>query len=92
MAKSVYTREYQLFLEHLRATREASGLTLREVAARLNRSHSYVAKCEHGHNRVDVAQLYEFCRVYGVKFSKFTSDLEKLVENEKTAKVKAAKP
>ena len=83
VARSVYTREYQLFLQHLRATRAASGLTLREVAQLLNRSHSYVAKCENGHNRVDVAQLYEFCRVFGVPFSKFAADLESLVEGER---------
>ncbi|MBV9468150.1 MAG: helix-turn-helix transcriptional regulator [Abitibacteriaceae bacterium] len=63
--------------------RQASGLTLREVAERLNRSHSYVAKCENGHNRVDVAQMYEFCRVFGVPFSTFATDLERRVEADK---------
>lgn len=81
MARSVYTKEYQLFLQQLRAARQTSGLTLREAADQLNRSHSYVAKCENGHNRVDVAQIYEFCRVYKIKFSIFASELEDLIEN-----------
>ena len=91
MAKSVYTREYQLFLKQLKGARIASGLTLREVAEQLGRSHSYVAKCENGHNRVDVAQLYEFCRVFGIPFSRFAAELEKLVEAEISCEQSAKK-
>ncbi len=74
MAKSVYTRDYRVFLKQLRAAREASGLTQREVADRLGRSQSFVAKCEQGHNRVDVAQLVEFCRALGVPLVRFMED------------------
>ncbi len=71
MAKSVYLREYQVFLEQLRAAREEAGLTQRQVAERLGRSQSFVAKCEQGHNRVDVAQLVEFCRVLEIPLLDF---------------------
>lgn len=71
MARSVYSRTYRIFLEQLRAAREESGLTQREVADRLDRSQSFVAKCEQGHNRVDVAQLVEFCRALDVPLLRF---------------------
>lgn len=71
MAKSVYSQEYQVFLEQLRVAREEAGLTQRQVAQRLGRSQSFVAKCEQGHNRVDVAQLVEFCRALGVPLLDF---------------------
>ncbi len=71
MARSVYSREYTVFLECLRQTREEVGLTQRDVATRLGRSQSFVAKCEQGHNRVDVAQLVEFCRALEVTLPEF---------------------
>ena len=71
VAQSVYSREYQIFLEHLRTTREEAGLSQRQVAARLKRSQSFVAKCEQGHNRVDVAQLVQFCQALEVPLLTF---------------------
>lgn len=84
MAQSVYSRPYQVFLQQLRAAREASGLTQREVAEKLGRSQSFVAKCEQGHNRVDVAQLVEFCRVLGVPLVRFMEGYSSALESEDT--------
>ncbi len=86
MAQSVYSRPYQVFLQQLRAAREASGLTQREVADRLGRSQSFVAKCEQGHNRVDVAQLVEFCRVLGVPLVSFMESYAAALEAEDSGK------
>lgn len=85
MAQSVYSRPYLVFLQQLRAAREASGLTQREVADRLGRSQSFVAKCEQGHNRVDVAQLVEFCRVLGVPLVRFMEAYAAALEDKDTA-------
>ena len=81
MARSVYSRDYQVFLEQLRQAREESGLTQREVADRLGRSQSFVAKCEQGHNRVDVAQLVEFCRALGVPLVRFMEKYSAALES-----------
>ena len=85
MAQSVYSRPYLVFLKQLRSAREASGLTQREVADRLGRSQSFVAKCEQGHNRVDVAQLVEFCRVLGVPLVRFMESYAAALEAEDRA-------
>lgn len=67
----MYTREYQIFLEQLRAAREEAGLTQREVARRLGRSQSFVAKAEQGQNRVDVAQLVNLCAAVEIPLLEF---------------------
>lgn len=82
MAKSVYSRDYIVFLQHLRRAREESGLTQREVAEKLGRSQSFVAKCEQGHNRVDVAQLVEFCRALGVPLVRFMESYSAALEDK----------
>jgi transcriptional regulator with XRE-family HTH domain len=83
VARSVYSRDYQIFLEQLRAAREESGYTQREVADKLGRSQSFVAKCEQGHNRVDVAQLVEFCQVLGVPLVRFMERYSAALEAER---------
>jgi transcriptional regulator with XRE-family HTH domain len=58
MQKSVHTAEYAALRSELRSAREKAGLSQRDLAARLNVPHSWVAKVETGERRVD---LIEFC-------------------------------
>ena len=37
------------------------------MAGRLGVYDSYVSKCESGERRIDVVELADFCRLYGVK-------------------------
>lgn len=55
---------YHAFLLLLRKAREEAGLLQEQAADRLNRTQSYVSKCERGERRVDVIELAEFARVY----------------------------
>jgi len=48
------------------STREAAGLTQRDLAARLKRPHSFVGRIEAGERRVDVIEFIEIARVMGV--------------------------
>jgi transcriptional regulator with XRE-family HTH domain len=66
MEKTQHTTRYDRLLTALRRARERAGLTQLEVARRLGTYASYVSKCESGERRVDVVELAEFCRVYGV--------------------------
>ena len=83
VATSVYSREYRVFLEQFRETRAQSGLTQRALALELGRSQSYVAKCEQGHNRVDIAQLVEFCRAMDISLLSFIEAYNAALENTK---------
>jgi transcriptional regulator with XRE-family HTH domain len=58
MLKSTFTRQYDSLRSKLREVRKAAGLNQRELAMRLGREHSFVARIEQGERRVD---LVEFC-------------------------------
>lgn len=69
MEKSQHTDKYDVLLKELRLARKRARLTQGEVAERLDVYASYVSKCESGERRIDVVELAEFCRVYGVKLA-----------------------
>jgi len=48
------------------AARKQSGMTQQDLAARLGRSQSFVAKIELGERRVEVVELVEIARILGV--------------------------
>ena len=58
MEKSVHTPDYRALRVKLQKTRASSGLSQRDLAARLAVPHSWVAKVEGGERRID---LVEFC-------------------------------
>ncbi len=66
MEKSQHSRQYGQLLKALRQARKAAGLTQLDVASQLGTYASYVSKCESGERRIDVVELAEFCRLYGV--------------------------
>jgi transcriptional regulator with XRE-family HTH domain len=52
-------------LERLKKARLAAQLTQVQVAAKLGRPQSFVAKCESGERRVDLVEAAEFAKLYG---------------------------
>lgn len=70
---SVHDPAYQAFLVRLRQARNEAGLTQVEVATRLAKPQSYVAKCEAGDRRVDVVELVELAQLYGKPISWFVA-------------------
>ena len=66
MDKTIHSAPYAIFLRVLRATRERVGLTQIEVAKRIGETQTFVSKCERGERRVDVVELRNFCRAFGV--------------------------
>lgn len=77
MEKSIYSKEYSLFLEHLRNAREEKGLTQIEVAEKIGQTQSFVSKVERGERRLDIIELREFCTAFGMPFVKFVTHIEK---------------
>lgn len=73
---SVYTREYQVFLLCLVAARERSGLSQRALAEKLDRSYSYVAKCETGYVRMDIYQIRQYLDAVKMPFVEFMQEYE----------------
>lgn len=77
MQKSITSQAYARFLECLRETREAAGLTQADVAERLHQTQSFVSKCERGERRMDLVELREFCSAMGTTLDKFVRCFER---------------
>ena len=61
MAKSLHTQEYEYFRSLLVKGREKSSLTQVDVASKLDRPQSFVAKYEGGERRLDVIEFIQIC-------------------------------
>lgn len=66
MTKSLHTPEYEHFRLLMVAAREKSGLTQAEIAAKLGRPQSFVAKYEGGERRLDVVEFTQVCMALGI--------------------------
>lgn len=71
MPKTRFSKQYERLLTTLRAARQQAGLTQTDVAGRFRTHASFVSKVESGERRIDVVELAEFCRVYGVPLAEF---------------------
>jgi transcriptional regulator with XRE-family HTH domain len=66
LVKSTNTPQYRAVLDRLIAARKASGFSQAELASRLGRPQSYIAKIEIGERRIDVVEFLELARILGV--------------------------
>jgi transcriptional regulator with XRE-family HTH domain len=60
--KSVHSEGQSAFCELMIRARKSAGLTQHELAKRLRRPQSFVAKYEGGERRVDVLEFIEICK------------------------------
>ncbi len=63
MQKSTHTRQYRDFLDGLIQARKDAGLTQQQVADKLDRPQSLVAKYENGERRLDVVEFLEIAKL-----------------------------
>ncbi|WP_413123455.1 helix-turn-helix domain-containing protein [Burkholderia orbicola] len=73
--KSTHTPQYRALLDHLIAARKASGLSQADLAARLGRPQSFIAKIEVGERRIDVIEFLELARILQVNPSSILESL-----------------
>ncbi|HQB12220.1 MAG TPA: helix-turn-helix transcriptional regulator [Candidatus Omnitrophota bacterium] len=59
-----WSGEYKAFQDKLKQARIEAGLTQVEVAGKLKKPQSYIAKCESGERRVDILELKQFAKLY----------------------------
>jgi transcriptional regulator with XRE-family HTH domain len=60
--KSVHSVDQSAFFRLMIDARKSAGLTQHELAKRLNKPQSFVAKYEGGERRVDVVEFLTICR------------------------------
>ncbi|MBI4924123.1 MAG: helix-turn-helix transcriptional regulator [Devosia nanyangense] len=65
MSKSIHSPEHAKLRELLIAARKSAGLTQQDVADRLKRPQSFVAKYEGGERRLDVVEFLEIAGALG---------------------------
>ena len=73
--KQTYHDAYILLADRLKTARERAGLTQMQVALLLQRSQSYITKCETGEKRIDVIELLVFATLYQHDLAFFTDGL-----------------
>lgn len=61
MLTSIHSEEWVCLADWLREQREAKGLTMRELAAKLGVPHSFVGKVEQRERRLDVVEYLIYC-------------------------------
>lgn len=62
MQKTIHSRMGKLVSEKIVEIRNKAGYTQRELAKKLGREHSFVARIEQGERRVDIVELYLICK------------------------------
>ncbi|GAB4228594.1 MAG: helix-turn-helix transcriptional regulator [Methyloligellaceae bacterium] len=84
MTRSLHTPEYPALLRTLIETRRSRGITQQEVADRLGKPQSYVAKVEGGERRLDVIEFIMLARAMdedpAALFKRLLSALEAVQE------------
>ncbi len=77
MKKTLHSEHSKIISQALVKIRNKAGLTQRELAKILGREHSFVAHCELGERRVDMAEFYWICTACDVSSHKEASDIMK---------------
>jgi transcriptional regulator with XRE-family HTH domain len=77
--KSVHSGGQSAFCELMVKARKAAGLTQRELADRLHKPQSFVAKYERGERRIDVVEFLVVCQAIGVDSAKLLKAIKNAI-------------
>jgi transcriptional regulator with XRE-family HTH domain len=77
--KSVHSEGQSAFCELMIKARKSAGLTPHELAKRLHKPQSFVAKYEGGERRIDVVEFLTICQTIGVDSAKILRALRNTI-------------
>ena len=66
MTASINTKEMQALTNWLKQARQDQKFSMRALAERMDKPHSFVQKVEQGERRLDVVEYVWYCRKLGV--------------------------
>jgi transcriptional regulator with XRE-family HTH domain len=81
VTKSVFTKQYALFLSLLVSLREEKGLSQRALSKKLKKVQTYVSKYERGERRLDVIEFLDITKALGADPHKIIRELVGKSEN-----------
>ncbi len=67
MKKTIYSQDSKILTNALRNGRKAQGLTMRQLAEKMDVHHSVIGKIETGERRLDVIEFIEYCNILGIE-------------------------
>lgn len=70
MQKAITSSKYASLVTWLKQARVDQGISMRELASRLDEPHSFVQKVESMERRLDVLEYCLYCKALGVEPSK----------------------
>ena len=76
MPKSIHRPEYAVVQRFVRAMRIEAGQTQTELSRSLGRPQSFISDVERGNRRLDILELRDICRHFGVDFVDAVGRLE----------------
>ena len=76
---SLHSPDYAPVRTELIAMRQHAGMTQRDLAARLGVRHTWVGKSEQGERRVDLLELFAWCRACGEDATALVTRLDKQI-------------
>ena len=89
MEKSLTTREFRIFTELLRETRQRAGITQVELSQLLKQTQSYISKVERGECRLDIVQIRQFCLALKTTLSDFIAEYDSRLAASRRSKKKS---
>jgi len=79
LTKTVHSEGQTAFRELMTSARKAAGLTQQELATKLGKPQSFVAKYEAGERRIDVVEFVAICREMSVDCVGILKKIVKLI-------------
>jgi len=83
MEKSIFTREYKLFLKLLKSERISRNISQLELGKLIGQTQSFISKCERGERRLDLVEVQRICDVLNISFSSFAKKYEESLKKVK---------
>jgi len=74
MDKTIFSKKHRELVARLKKARLAAGMTQAQVAKRLRKPQSFVARMESGQRRIDVVELSYVAEIYGCSLADILSD------------------
>ncbi len=78
MRKTIYSKSSRVLTEYLRNSRRSAGLTIRQLAAKMDVHHSIIGKIETGERRLDIIEFIEYCKILEIDPHQV---IEKIISN-----------